>query len=97
MTRYKIVYIIRANIISKQLCSLSKPGDNMRKGNVLDAEEKEKIRKIMSATNRDCRTLSRELDVGYFQIYNPLNNRTKCGIETAKKLRDFICRNRKFI
>lgn len=69
----------------------------MKNGEELTTEEKVNIRKIMSATNRDCRTLSRELGVGYFQIYNPLNDRTKCGISTAKKLRDFLLRNRKFI
>ena len=69
----------------------------MKNGEDLEAGVTENVLMIMNETNRRYGELARELNTTYWEIYNPLNNRTKCGISTAKKLRDFIHRNRRFI
>jgi len=63
-------------------------------GKALTETEITKLLKIMSETKRTIAETARKMHLNYFELYNPLNKRTRCSKRVYDKIKRFLRRYR---
>lgn len=64
-----------------------------RPGIELKKEEINILFKIMEKTNRTYLELAQKIGVARYQLYNPMNNRSRCSDKSYTKIQRFLSRN----
>ena len=64
-----------------------------RPGYKLLSHEIDKLFHIMSIRNWNYQQMSFSIRISRYQLYNPMNNRSRCSENTYKKIQRFLSRN----
>jgi len=67
----------------------------MKQGVKLSDSEILVLRYFMGKTDRTVTEIALKIGITFWELYNPLNNRTQCGIKPYKKITQFIKRLKK--
>jgi len=64
-----------------------------RPGIALKKEEINILFEIMEKTNRTFQEMAKKIGIARYQLYNPMNKRSRCSDKSYTKIQRFLARN----